>query len=256
MSTPRERLAGAKAELMNLRRNRDQEIADARASVRQVVIDGETTDAETQTMTAKGIQRRREELAEKVRASYADRIKQLEASVRQDAERLQREANDARPKLGADAVSLQRAEMAWQGVRQRLEAGMSPSQILATANRDTALAIAEWGPAWLEARSFEARGSGLIEAMTWEAPDGEALGRAVDARLAELDDGFREAHAAAVEAQGVAAYVTPIMQNEAAPHPLGGLGAALEAHYAQQNVAADHGVTAADGAADAGGDAA
>lgn len=183
-------------------------------------------------MNADGLQRRRGELVRGVRERYAPQLEQLTRQVSQDAAAVAAWATQNRPTIGEDAVALQRASMAWDGVRARLDAGMRLQQVLATASRVEVLAIAEWGPALLEAQHFAGSDHGL--AAGYERPDLANFRRSVDDRLAEVldEDGdasislglTREAEIAVAKFQPLADNAAALVRGDA-----GAVEAGLEA---------------------------
>lgn len=236
------RIGEAKAEVFRARRAYQTAIAEARAY----------NDDHDGELTPQGVEAHRRFLIEKAEKTHLPRLKELQEQVASDLDMLRRVAAETRPGLGEDAVSWQRAQARWEGVKAKLDAGMVVSQILADADRDTVLAIGEWAPAYLEAQVYAARPSGLTIAQT-SGPDLDAIARAVDARLAQLDaDGYGSAHAALVEAEGVSEYVTPLLADTLAPAAASGdpMLLALTAHYAEQSTLASRAVTAADPAGD------
>lgn len=207
-----------------------------------------------------------------VRRKLGEQITQIKAQIAGDADLIRRQAEQARPQLGTDALALQRAQVKWDQVRMRLEAGMSIQHVLAGADVETAIAVREWGPAYLEAQAYSSRPTEGHLAAAYEPPDTTALMRSIDARLAQVGGPEVAATLEALrEADVVAAGAGPVLQHleqvaAGTDTHGGGLSAAIEsslaanearAYYASQEAAA----TASQGlpgdpAAASGGDAA
>jgi hypothetical protein len=119
---------------------------------------------------------------------------------------------------------------------------------LAASDEATLLAIREWAPSWVEAENYKATPSDQ-RGLGYADPDTSWIGRAVDARLAEVAGGdFAQALAGMVEAEQVAANVAPIvgdLQSEAAGGPSDAFAAAIHGHIAAHAVAADYAMNGA-----------
>ncbi|WNB84531.1 hypothetical protein [Cellulomonas sp. ATA003] len=195
-------------------------------------------------LSDEGLGNKQRELTQRAHDTIGPQIKQLQAQVHGDADTLRRWAEDARPKVGDDATSLMRHQVAWDRVRMRLEAGMPMQQILTTATREEALAIREWAPAWMDAQTYNAAQHGGLSAGLYSPPDTTGLMRSIDDRLAAIEGGqVAAAIAAAREAEVVVAGVEPIVRHLdtlAAGGQSDALGAALESHYKAQEAAAGY----------------
>lgn len=220
----RERITGARQRLFELRRALEAELLRARAF-------------QSADYSAEGLAKHRGELADRARAKYAPQLEQIQAQVRYDAETIDRWASARRPKLSDDAVTLQRAQMRWDGVRQRLDAGMPMRQVLAGADLDTVLAIQEWGPAYLEAQAYSARD----KSAAFAPPNPEGLSSAITARLLEVADAdTRWALAAQQDAATAVGGFAPLAEHAStlldptAP-PRDALEAAVASHYGAQS---------------------
>jgi len=199
--------------------------------------------------------KRRGELAQAVRDRFAPQLAQLQARVKNDSETIEAFATKERPTMGGDAVALQRAQMRWDQVKTRLDAGMPMRQILASADRDTVLAVAEWAPAWLEAKHYASSKHGLADGP-YEPPNLDGLHRSIDDRLAEVldEDGdeaislglVREAAVAVAGFQPLAEHAGQLVRNEAHAQT-SGMEVALNAHYATQEAAHGSAVEGAEG---------
>jgi len=187
--------------------------------------------------------KRRGELAQAVRDRFAPQLAQLQAQVKSDSETIEAFAAKERPTMGADAVALQKATMAWDGVKVRLDAGMNVREILAGADRDTVLAVAEWAPAWLEAKHYSGSKRGLADGP-YEPPNLDGLHRSIDDRLAQVVSGdealsltlARDAKVAVAGFQPLADHTAALTRNEAHAQT-SGMEAALNAHFATQEAA-------------------
>lgn len=220
----RERISGARQRLTQLRRALETELQEARAY-------------HSPDYTPEGLANRRQELADQVRAKYAPQLQQLQAQVSNDAETLTSWAEKHRPRLADDAVALQRAQIRWDGVRAQLDAGKPMRAILASADLDTVLAIAEWAPAWMEAQAYANRRHGEPPATV----DTNALHSAITARLTEVaSPDARWALTAQQEAQAASGGFTPLadharsLLDPTAP-PVDALQAAIASHYGAQD---------------------
>ena len=196
--------------------------------------------------TFEGLEKQRRELADTARTKHRQAFEQLQSEVQSDRETVARWAEQKRPRLADDATALQRAQMAWDGVRMRLDAGMSWQALIQGADEPTLLAVQEWGPAWIEAQSYRERQPGQPAAEV----DPQALRSAVDARLLEVSTGeARWALQAESEASVAAGGFEPMARHAQAllsGGPTDSLSAALEAHYGAQLAAPSMAGIAAD----------
>lgn len=193
--------------------------------------------------SADGLERLIAQRQATVRRKLGEQVAQLKAQIDGDVDMVRRQADATRPKLGNDALALQRAQMKWDQVRMRLEAGMSIQQVLSTADADTALALREWGPAWIEVQAFGAR-SDLDGYLPYQAPDTTALMRSIDARLAEISGtGAAETLTALRDAEVVQAGASPVLAYleqvaNGSDTDGGGLTAAIESSLATREATA------------------
>jgi hypothetical protein len=221
----RERVAGARARLTDLNRTYQAALAAARAH-------------QDPNLSPEGLANRQRELTEQVHRQHRGQFEQLRAQINSDVDTLRRWADSARPQVGTTPADLQRAQVAWDRVRMRLEAGMTLPQVLATATQDEALAVREWAPTWLEVNAFVAHSKAGGPRAAFEAPDPAAVMRSADARLAEINGGeVVQAFTALREAEAVAAGAAPLLQH--AEHVAKGvrsdpLTAAIQARYAAE----------------------
>jgi len=157
-------------------------------------------------LSPEGLQSKRDKLDAAARAEFAPRLEALRAEVTSDVAAAATKGAAALPKFGSDAAAIAQSQRAWDKTRLRLDAGMPLHAVLAGADVETALAVREWGPAWIEAQTYRAaagRGSG-----TPSIPDHAPLLRSVDTRLAELTGPTAVAALSAARvAAGVGAFV-------------------------------------------------
>ncbi|MHB8297972.1 MAG: hypothetical protein ACYDDW_05260 [Dermatophilaceae bacterium] len=206
------------------------------------------------SLSPEGLQARRQELANAVRAAAAPPLAALRAEVSSEAQTAADALSAALPKAGTDANATARTAAKWTQVAMKLDAGIPLADIVSRAGVDELHAIADYAPSWVEAASFKAgagRGS-----PGQEAPDHTTLFRSVDSRLAELTGPTAVAAlSAANEAAGVGAYVGVYADHLAnviagiAQNPID-IGVSLAAADAEQ--LAIHGQAPADAPADAG----
>lgn len=216
----RERIRTAPQRVSALSRELTEDLARARAFT-------------SSDYSPEGLVKQREMLAEAARNKHRAAVERLRREVDSDRETIARHAREARPRLGDDAVSLQRAQMAWDGVRDRLAAGMSWQAILAGADERTVLAIEQWGPAWMEAQAHRDAQQGQPVRY-----DPAPLQSAIHARLLEVADrDARTALAAEADAAEAVAGFEP-MENHVsallAGAPSDPLAASLGAHIGAQ----------------------
>lgn len=221
-----------KAELFALRRELDA--AQQRANA--------FTDPD---LTPAGLQARREQLAATARQAAGPRLGALRAEVARDASTLAERASSLLPKVGTDADTTARVGARWAAIQPLLAAGKPLVDVLASADAETAHAIASYGPSFAEAAAYRP-GQG-----DQSAPDHTRLTRAVDARLAELSGpdavaALAAAHDAAAVAAGVEVQGKYLANVIAGTHTGSSeMSASLDAHYAEQaarvSLAADTG---------------
>ncbi len=186
--------------------------------------------------TEEGLAKVRAERAEKVRAKHREELSVLQASLATNGRMVEEYAAKHRPTLGTDAASLQRAQMKWDQVRARLEAGMTLRQVIDAADAETLLAIAEWGPSYLEAQAHAGQASGVTGSSPTADVDG--LRRSIDARLVAVGNSEEQwALQAQQEVAKTLAGIGPIAQHvqgllDGQPTSGGALEAAVESHYA------------------------
>lgn len=206
-----------------------EKVGQARRALRDAVSQAATWTDPDGHLTAEGVRAERERRAQAARDRYLPELEQLRAQVESDRETVARYTERARPRLGDDAAAATRAALTWEGVRARLDAGMSPARILATADADTALVLEQYGPAWLEARAYAANPHA-------EPDPGQLAGfrAAVAARLEEVTTGdARDALRIARRAELAAAGVGPLLE-DAAVVAAGGQGDALASAIASR----------------------
>lgn len=144
-------------------------------------------------------------------------------------------ADSARPTAN-DPAALMRQQYAWDRVRLLAEKGKSLLATLADADLDTALAIREWGPTWLEAGTYP-RQELDVDPVPFDAA---ALLRAVDDRLmvvadpsvAEALQALRAAEVAAAQSRPILAITRSLVRGTTGPDGEGLVTAAIESHYA------------------------
>ena len=225
----RERLEQARSTLTELGKQMDAELRAA-------------TVYADDTLSQSGLQDKRFEMKRTIREKYRAQFEALRDVVKTDVESLRKGLEAQRPKIADDAPSLMRAQTKWDQVRMRLEAGMPMTKIIAAADSETALAIREWAPAWLEAQAYAIAPGGLSGEVP--VPDIDALLRSLDDRLTEIHgDDFRTAVSHARYAEEAIAGITPMLEHRllesASGNPTsGGLGAAIAGAVAAQQAAA------------------
>lgn len=186
--------------------------------------------------TADAILKRRQEKLVEARATYFSVIRTVDEQYATDYTIVREWANESRP-VANDPAALMRQQFAWDRVRMLTEGGQDLPTILVNANVETALAIREWGPTWLEAQSPKHASFGERWAGEIKPYDAGWLLRAVDDRLIQIEGGkVAEALQAARAADAVVAKITPflnylksVVTGSAVGTP--GLAAAIQAHY-------------------------
>ena len=137
----------------------------------------------------------------------------------------------------------------------RLDAGMSLRAVLANASIEEALAVAEWGPAYTEAKAYRPPTLGEALHPAGTAVDHGPLMRSVDARLADVAGpkavaalaAAREANAVRVGVEVQGKYLDSVIAGTfTSTTPM---AAAIDAHHAEQ--AARAGLPADTGTGDA-----
>lgn len=229
-----ERLKANRARLTDLGKQLRQDLAEA-ANV-----------PDPEDLSPEGLAKQVAFRQDQVRRRLGGQITQVRSEIATDLDAVRRDADRVRPKVGDDALSLQRAQVKWDQVRMRLEAGMTIQNVLAGADRDTAMAIREWAPAWMEAQAFAVRPQDVTH-LGHQAPDPSALLRSIDARLAEVEGGqvakslsaLRAAEAAAAGAWPVVEHLESVVHG--ADPSTGGLDAALASQFATQQAVAVYG---------------
>ncbi|MBS45409.1 MAG: hypothetical protein CMH83_20005 [Nocardioides sp.] len=181
-----------------------------------------------------GLDAKRRELAGEARDRHQDSLEKLARAISYDVSIVRESVNSSRPAIGSDAAALMRSQMKWDQVRMRLQSGMPMTRVLATADTETALAIREWAPAWLEAQSYEVapNGSGLADVP---AVDVDGLLRSVDDRLAAQSVDFAEVVKASRQVEEIAAAAEPTLgylTQRLSGGPSDGLAAAIASHSA------------------------
>lgn len=186
-----------------------------------------------------GLAAKRQELAKAARAAAGPPLAALRTEVASAAQTSADKAAATLPKAGTNADATARLTVKWAQVAMRLDAGMPLAQVLASADAETAHAIREFAPSWVEAHSFKA-GAGRGGSRPQEAPDHTGLRRAIDERLAGLSGkGAVSALAESRAAAGEAAYFR--VHGERLDSLIAGttpsstmLGAAIAAEHAEQ----------------------
>jgi hypothetical protein len=223
-----------KAELFALRRELDA--AQQRANA--------FTDPD---LTPAGLQARREQIVATARQAAGPVLEQLRAGAARDAAALTGRAAQLLPQQAADADTTARVGARWAAIQPLLAAGKPLRDVLASADAETAHAIASYGPSFAEAAAYRP-GQG-----DQPAPDHGPLLRAVDARLAALSGpdavaALVAAHESAAVAAGVEVAGRHLADTLAGVNTGSTeLGSSLDSHYAEQ--AARQGLAAADGGA-------
>lgn len=141
-----------------------------------------------ETLSETGLASKRQELRTEFRAAAGNDLAALRGKVTAAAEYLA-EQSVANLPMPADAVGMMRLQNAWANVERLLAAGKDIRTVLADADITTALAVREFGGAWLEAQSFR-------PPTLWDAIEGWLgkehtsatawLERAVNARIADI----------------------------------------------------------------------
>ncbi|GAA1768389.1 hypothetical protein [Agromyces humatus] len=142
-------------------------------------------------LSDQGVAAKRAELEATFRAAAQTDLQKLTAEVSHARQYLAQAARE-NTQLPNDAAGLIRAEQKWRQVEKILDAGGDLLSQIRTADADTALAIAEFGPSWVQAQSVRPQGlTGAVAAGL--TPDGVQGGdpaasvrRAVSARLADV----------------------------------------------------------------------
>lgn len=207
-------------------------------------------------LTPEGIAAKRQELRGQAHAKFQPQLEQVQQDARTDAFYARGKYDQTRPALGDDVGRLMRAEQAWQLAKVKLDDGMPLSSVLRTADEITALAVGQWGPAYLEGRAYKERAGDSLGSQG--VFDTTHVQRAVDARLAELNPGgaFATALRGMSEADADLAQVAPIVEHYAVAQdggPTDALHTAIAAHYGAEEARSQFDVTAADPAGDDGG---
>ncbi|WP_448002556.1 hypothetical protein [Agromyces bauzanensis] len=142
-------------------------------------------------LSEQGVAARRAELEATFRAAAQTDLQKLTADVSNARQYLAQAARE-NTQIPDDAAGLIRAEQKWRQVEKILDAGGDLFTQIRTADADTALAIAEFGPSWVQAQSVRPQGlTGAVAASlaAHGVQDGDpaaAVRRAVNARLADV----------------------------------------------------------------------
>ncbi|MDN5768081.1 MAG: hypothetical protein L0H96_20325 [Humibacillus sp.] len=197
-----------------------------------------------ENLSPEGLGARRQEMVQAARERASRAVRDLRAEVDRDITVVRSWAELHTPRVPDDAVGLQRLGMAWDRARMQLDAGRSIREVLATADRDVALAVREWGPDWLRAHNASIRPVGL-DGAAWPEPDTTGLVRSCDRRLAETVGGLSAAAIESLQAVEVArAGLEPMMRHAelevmgANTDPTSLMSAALESRFAAQQASA------------------
>jgi len=167
------------------------------------------------SLSPSGLVARREQIRATAREQARRDMDELRRTL--DADAAQVSASSALPGAGDDPATLQLMAVGWDRARLQLDAGATPRQVLATADRYVALALREWGGDWVRAQAHAA-GNGVNDASRFTTggpnPDVEhaidTLRRDADDRLAHLLGGHAaEALADQRLAQAAQAQVAP-----------------------------------------------
>lgn len=134
-------------------------------------------------LSVDGLARRRAELEQSVRSEAAELLSKLRESIDQGRSYLLEQARE-HTQLPADAAALIQAEQKWRQVERMLDAGASISEQIRNADVTTALAIAEFAPGYLAAKSY--REPSLYETAPSVPFDASPVRSQVYARLAEI----------------------------------------------------------------------
>jgi|GEM_PF-3951824 len=155
-----------------------------------------------------GLAHERQQRVAAARAQYGTDLDRIANDLATTAKLAANDAKRARPQFSRDDL-----EQAWSKVKMRLDAGMPLRQILANADPAEATAIAEYGPAHLDAEHFKnAGGHGLAEGP-YTPPPTEQLTGAVDARLASVLGDAGAPLTATREFAAVVAELTPTIDH-------------------------------------------
>lgn len=149
---------------------------------------GRATTYRDDSLSETGLAAKRAELRTEFRAAGGNDLAALNGKVTAAAKYLAEQAVANLP-MPADAVGMMQLSNKWANVERLLNAGKDIRAILADADITTALAVREFGGAWIEASSFR-------PADLWEAVEvylgkektspNAWLERAVNARIAEI----------------------------------------------------------------------
>ncbi|WP_022891237.1 hypothetical protein [Agromyces subbeticus] len=200
-------------------RNAATRLAEARA--RSVTLARATADAIARARTytdadlsPQGLASKRAEFESQFRAAASTDLAAIQAEMTQARQYLA-DATREHTQIPNDAAALIRAEQKWRQIERILDAGGDLRKQIRTADADTALAIAEHAPSWLEAASTT-RGTGLYDAVanafgaTDETPV-NGVRRAAYARLADVssDPALSELLRAEIAADSLQATAEP-----------------------------------------------
>jgi hypothetical protein len=136
-----------------------------------------------------GLRAKRTELATEFREAAAVDLTKLRAGLENSRSYLAQTARE-NIRVPDTTDALVKAEIKWRQVERVLTAGGELRDLIATADFDTALAIAEFGPSWAQANDY--RPAGLTDRISTamyggRTPDPTAwLTRAVYTRVAEV----------------------------------------------------------------------
>ena len=167
-------------------------------------------------LSAEGVTAKRAELKSTFRGAAKNEHTKLASEVTHARQYLAEKAYE-HTRLPKDTATLMQAQMRWQQVQMRLESGQDIRKVLQTADESTALAIAEYAPAWIAAHDSIPPSMGdLVHAQITDTPPTPeegiaAIQRLIYARLAETaaDPALRELLAAETAAETQAAIAEP-----------------------------------------------
>ncbi|TQK19099.1 hypothetical protein FBY40_1590 [Microbacterium sp. SLBN-154] len=104
-------------------------------------------------LTKDALARLQQEMAREFRAAAQTDVENLRRSLENSRRYLIDTARE-NVRVADDPAALIRSEQKWRQVERQLDAGMELRDILKTADMDTALAIAEFGPSWVAASGY------------------------------------------------------------------------------------------------------
>jgi len=224
-----------------------ERLAQVRAATKELAqaLHSDLTAAASYThpdLSPQGVDAKRQELQAAVRAKHAATLDTLRATVAANTAAIAAITSKVRPSLANDVAGMTRAQIKWDQVRARLEAGTAIGKIIADGDAETLVAVAEWGPSWLLAQAEAATPAGLAAIDHPPANPAPAVRNAIDERLMTIGDADTQwAIQADREARQLAAWFDQSaghIERLATGAHSDPLHAAVAAHYAEADAVA------------------